>query len=353
MATDGTILRVEQCKDPDREPLTEFYGGILLPGLVNAHCHLELSYLQGAIPEGEGFAAFARAMGEVRHRFPKEEREAAARRIDAQFRHEGVVAVGDISNSEESFPIKTASTIHYHTFAEVYGLRTTDTSHQEPLLKHPHTSLTPHSIYSVQEELFRSICREGEAPLSIHFMESEAESELFLHKGRLWEWYERVGFSCDFLHHESPAHRLIESIPADREVILVHNCCVTQRDIDLIMSHFTAPVHWCLCPVSNRYISRLKPPVELLRSQNLNLCLGTDSGASNGSLRMIDELRLLEGVPLEERLRWATLGGARALGVDHTLGSIEVGKRPGLVLLEGVDLSRMELTENSKLRRIA
>lgn len=325
----------------------------MLPGLVNVHCHLELSYLQGVIPEGEGFAAFARSMGEVRHRFTVEEREEATRRIDAQFRHEGVVAVGDISNDASSFAIKSQSPIHYQTFAEVYGLRTADCSRQEPLLQYPHTSLTPHSIYSLQDELFRSICHEGEAPLSIHFMESEAEAELFLRKGRLWEWYQKVGFSCDFLHYGSPAERLIRSIPPDREVILVHNCCLREEDIDRIMSHFTAPVHWCLCPVSNRYISRLKPPVELLRRHHLSICLGTDSGASNSSLRMIDELRALEGVPLDERLQWATLGGARALGLDHTRGSIEPGKRPGVVLLEGVDLSCMELTDHATLRRLA
>lgn len=319
---------------------------------MNAHCHLELSCLQGQIPSGEGFAAFARAMGEVRHRFTDSEQLQAMQRIDAQFREEGVVAVGDIANDAQSFAVKSQSPIHYRTFAEVFGLRCEDCSRQEPLLQYPHTSLTPHSIYSLQDHLFRTVAGRGRELLSIHFMESEAEADLFCGRGALKEWYDRVGFRCDFLHYGSPSRRLVESVPKERPMMLVHNCCVTSSDIDQILEHFTAPVYWCLCPASNHYISRLKPPVELLRQKGLNICLGTDSGASNGTLRMVDELRLLKGVPLEERLRWATEGGARALGLDHALGTLEVGKRPGIVLLEGADLLRMELTDSSRLRRL-
>lgn len=90
-------------------------------------------------------------------------------------------------------------------------------------------------------------------------METPAEAELFEQRGELWEWYRKAGFTCDFLHYGSPARRIVESVPADRSVILIHNCCVNQQDIDLIMNHFTAPVWWCLCPGSNRYISRLVP----------------------------------------------------------------------------------------------
>lgn len=319
---------------------------------MNAHCHLELSYLQGTIPQGEGFAAFARAMGEVRQRFGAHERMKAIRETDARFRYEGVMAVGDISNDESSFVVKSESPILYKNFAEVYGLRTKDSSRQEPLLQYPHTSLTPHSIYSLQDNLFRAISTQGEELLSIHFLESEAEIDLFNKRGSLWNWYEKVGFSCDFLHYGTPAKRLIRSIPKERKVMLVHNCCLKQEDIDLIMNHFTAPVYWCLCPSSNHYISRLRPPVELLRKNGLNICLGTDSGASNATLRMIDELRYLQDTPLDERLRWATLGGAMALGLDHTLGTVETGKRPGILLLEGIDFAQMELTDRATLHRI-
>ena len=116
-------------------------------------------------------------------------------------------------------------------------------------------------------------------------------------------------------------------------MILVHNCCVTQRDIDVVMNHFTASVRWCLCPRSNRYISRLEPPVELLRRNRLDICLGTDSLASNDRLSVFEEMRMFPEVPLPELLSWAAEGGARALDMDAELGeiggtAIELLRRP-------------------------
>ena len=277
----GRILDVRTCDAPDREPFTELHAGLLTPGFVNAHCHLELSALRGRIPEGCGFAGFARAMGEVRGLADEEERRAAIAAADAEMTRGGIVAVGDIANGEAAFDVKSAGRIAYRTFAEFFGLRTMAADGLRPLLRHPRTSLTPHSVYSVQDAPFRALCAEGTAPLSIHFMESPAEAELFAGRGPLHEWYARAGFACDFLHYGSPAERLVRSIPAERPLILVHACCVGEEEVRRILAHFTAPVYWCLCPRSNRYISRLEPPVALLRSLGARICLGTDSLASN------------------------------------------------------------------------
>lgn len=346
----GRILDVRTCDAPDREPFTEFHAGLLTPGFVNAHCHLELSALRGRIPEGCGFAGFARAMGEVRGLADEEERRAAIAAADAEMTRGGIVAVGDIANGEAAFDVKSAGRIAYRTFAEFFGLRTMAADSLRPLLRHPRTSLTPHSVYSVQDAPFRALCAEGTAPLSIHFMESPAEAELFAGRGPLHEWYARAGFACDFLHYGSPAERLVRSIPAERPLILVHACCVGEEEVRRILAHFTAPVYWCLCPRSNRYISRLAPPVALLRSLGARICLGTDSLASNRSLSLLDELRALGGVPLRESLRWATLGGAEALGLDDALGTVAPGKRPGLNLLTGLDFERMALTPDTRVK---
>lgn len=349
---DGRIVSVTTCAEPDRLCATEFYAGILTPGFVNAHCHLELSYLQGAIPEGCGFAGFARAMGAVRERFSDEERQAAMEAADAAMWQAGIAAVGDVSNGGSAFGVKAASRMTYHTFIEFFGLRSTTVDPLRPLLKHPHTSLTPHSTYSVQDAPFRAICHEGDAPLSIHFMESAAEAELFEQRGSLWEWYARAGFECDFLEYGSPAERIVRSIPASRSTLLVHNCCADACDIELIINHFTTPVVWCLCPRSNDYISRLVPPVELLRAHGAAICIGTDSLASNRSLSILDELKMLRDVPLTELLEWATLGGARALGLEQEFGTVEAGRRCGLNVLSGIDYARMALTPSSQVQRI-
>lgn len=351
------IVAVEQYGEGlDSMAGVEFYSGILCAGFINAHSHIELSYLRGAIAEGEGFAAFAESIGRVRGNFSEEERTTAIAKADRTMWEEGIDAVGDIVNGATSFSAKAASPILYHNFVEVFGLRECNLNRQRELLNYHNTSLTPHSTYSVAEAPFREACENDiDKPLSIHFMESKAEAELYIGSGSLHEWYERVGFRCDFLHYETPAKRIVACTPKERSVLLVHNCAISSRDIEVIMSHFTAPVFWVLCPRSNDYISRIKPQsVELLRSygSNVNICIGTDSLASNWSLSMVEEMKMFSDIPLAEVLRWATINGAKALGIADKYGSIEVGKRSGIVNLTGVNLDDFTLTDTSKAVRI-
>ena len=332
----------------------EFYSGILCAGFVNAHSHLELSYLQGAIEAGGGYAAFAESIGRVRGNFSEEEQLLAIAEHDKAMWSEGVDVVGDIVNGSTSFATKATSKILYHNFAEVFGLRECNLERQRNLVNFPNTTLTPHSIYSVADAPFREVCSEGgDAPLSIHFLESSAEVELYRGSGTLHEWYKKVGFECDFLHYGSPTERIVRCVPKERSVMLVHNCVASKEDIDTIMDHFTAPVYWTLCPRSNNYISGIEPrTVELLRARGLNICIGTDSLASNWSLSMLEELKMFRNIPLAELLQWATINGAKALGIDDMYGSIEVGKRSGVVCLSGVDLENFVLTPSVKAKRL-
>jgi cytosine/adenosine deaminase-related metal-dependent hydrolase len=350
-------VAVEQyCDGLDAMAGVEFYSGILCAGFVNAHSHIELSYLRGAITEGEGFAAFAESIGRVRGNFSEEEQRSAIADADCTMWQEGVDAVGDIVNGATSFETKAASPIYYHNFVEVFGLRECNIDRQRELLSYPNCSLSPHSIYSVADAPFREVCdADRGTPLSIHFLESRAESELYRGCGSLHEWYERVGFRCDFLHYETPAQRIVRCVPKDRSVLLVHNCEVTTKDVEVILNHFTAPVYWVLCPRSNHYISRIEPrSVELLRafSANVNICIGTDSLSSNWSLSMMEELKMFRDIPLVELLQWATINGAKALGIADKYGTIEVGKRSGIVCLSGVDLESFTLTPHTKARRV-
>lgn len=353
----GTITDISAPEHPDREAGVEFYPGIIIPGFVNAHCHLELSHMRGTIAPGRGFTAFAEGMRQNRGRFSDVERLQAADFRDAKMWAEGVSAVADICNGSSTFLLKTKSRIRYHNFMELFGLDADparvfalrDTARRAGLT----ATVTPHATYSLNRVPFAgAVGTDDNRPLSIHFMESPSETQLFEQCGPMWEWYRRDGQRPDFTGCGSPAERLAAQVPADRPVMLIHTCCVTQRDIDIIMGHFTAPVTWVLCPGSNRYISELLPPVNLLRMNGLQIAVGTDSLASNETLSMVRELGMLDGVPLEELLRWATLNGARALGMDDRLGCIEVGKSPGLVLLSGVDMETMTLTPDAKTERI-
>ena len=337
-------------------PGVEFHSGILSAGFINAHSHIELSYLRGAIAAGGGYAAFAENIARVRDIFSAEEQLSAIADADHTMWQEGIDAVGDIVNGDTSFATKATSPIYYKNFAEVFGLRECNLEHQRTLLQYPNTSLSPHSTYSVQEAPFREICEcDCDKPLSIHFLETADEGLLYQDKGSLYEWYKKVGFDCDFLHYGSPSQRIVECIPKERSVLLVHNCALTEQDIVVLTEHFSAPVSWVLCPRSNAYISGVQPrSVELLRKagNNINICIGTDSLSSNWSLSMIEELKMFHDIPLAELLRWATINGAKALGIYDKYGSIEVGKRSGILCLTGVNLENFTLTEHSQAKRI-
>ncbi len=334
----------------------EFHSGILSAGFVNAHSHIELSYLRGAIAEGGGYAAFADSIAKMRDTFSEEERLSAVVEADHTMWQEGVDAVGDIVNGDTSFATKSASPIYYKNFAEVLGLRLCNLENQRALLKYPNTSLSPHSIYSVQDAPFREVCgTDCNEPLSIHFLETEDEALLYCGEGSLHEWYGKVGFECDFLHYGSPAKRIVECVPKDRSVLLVHNCALSEQDIEVLTNHFSMPLSFVLCPRSNAYISGVEPrSVELLRKagSNINICIGTDSLSSNWSLSMVEELKCFKNIPLAELLQWATINGAKALGIDDKYGTVEVGKRSGVICLSGVDLENFALTPRTKARRI-
>ena len=348
----GTITNILRCDAIDSMASVEFFPGILIPGMVNCHCHLELSYLKGAIAEGEGYGGFARSIGAVRNNFTTEERIRSARLADAQMWEEGVEAVADIANDDLVMEVKTQSKIEYHTLFEFFGLNNRDVEpHFDLANRYPRSYVTPHSTYSVQDEPFRQICARNSSLLSIHLLESDAEEGLYHGRGSLHEWYQRMGWESDFLKYESPAGRVAGCIDRKCRVLLVHNTRATAEDIATVESH-TKNGTWVLCPESNRFISNDRPPVELLRKSGVAIAVGTDSLASARSLSMIENLRLLGNHPLRELLTWATLNGAKALGIDGMKGSIEIGKRPGLVVIEGADLHNLCLTPESVAHRI-
>jgi cytosine/adenosine deaminase-related metal-dependent hydrolase len=349
----GTITSITRHDNIDCVASVEFYPGILIPGMINAHCHLELSYLRGAIAEATGFAGFAREIGRVRGNYTNEERIHAASVADSEMWHEGVEAVCDIANDTLIMPVKERSKIEYHTLFEAFGLLTEKADAQFAMAaQYRHAGATPHSTYSLQDGVFREIANSGSEPLSIHMLESDDETALYNKYGSLWDWYSRMGWECDFLHYGSPAQRIASSVPADRPTILVHGCKATAKDVALLNDHFHRPPVWVLCPESNRYISGITPSISMLREMGATIAIGTDSLASTRNISMIENMRQLGNIPLAELLTYATLNGAKALGITEKKGNIEVGKQPGLAVISGVDLHTLQLTSESVSTRI-
>ena len=323
---EGRLLRIERTDRIDAQQNVEFYNGALVPGFVNAHCHLELSYLKGRIARGGGLAAFADAIASERGKTSPEERAAAAAYWDCRMFRDGVTAVGDICNGTSTFPLKRKSPVRYHNFVECFGLQAQDFTPMRTVLRECtgsglEGSLTPHSTYSLQDAPFRAVAAESHR-LSVHFMESRSEAELYRARGPLHERNLRERVTIDFAGYGSPARRILDSVPPDRPLLLVHGTFASRQEIESLAERFGDRLSWVLCPRSNETLS------------------------------IVEELKMLRSVPLDEALRWATLGGAEALGIDLWAGSFVPGKRPGAVLLGGIDFHTTTLRDDAFSRRI-
>lgn len=326
--------------------------GILSPGFVNAHCHLELSHMKGMIPPHTGLQEFVKQIVALR----QVEAEAIQEAIVAaenEMVSNGIVAVGDISNTLDTLEQKAKHHLAYYSFVELYDLdpiRAHDKiiagieiqkQFQENCIR---ASLVPHAPYSVSPRLWTLLSEHFEShTISMHNQETADENDFFKTKtGSFLGMYERTKVSLDFF--EPTGKSSIQSVlPIFKNAttsILVHNSFTNAEDIQAVKNQMPN-TFWCLCPNANQYIEQTMPPIELLRSEKANIIVGTDSYASNWSLNVLDELKTIQQyhthIPLAEMLQWATLNGARALQMDKHLGSFEKGKKPGLVLITGVD----------------
>jgi cytosine/adenosine deaminase-related metal-dependent hydrolase len=196
--------------------------------------------------------------------------------------------------------------------------------------------------------------------VSIHNQETAFEDELFLqNSGDFVRMYEmmKLDNSCHKASGKSSLQTYFQKLDNAAHVILVHNTFTKQKDLDFVKT--TRPpdtVSYCICINANQYIEQAVPPVEMLRTNNCNIVIGTDSLASNWSLSIWDEIKTINkffpNVPLQEQLGWATINGAKALQKDKQLGSFHKGKKPGVILLEGLDADDKDCVQLVKPKRL-
>jgi cytosine/adenosine deaminase-related metal-dependent hydrolase len=366
-AADGTILFVESGNEASAPgPETEFYSGIIIPGFVNCHCHLELSHLKGIIPAGKGLGPFLAELTTAGKSIP-EAIISAAEAADRDMYREGTELCADICNNSSTFGIKRESSISYFNLIEVFA---SDPALAPERIQHAANlaaesskaglpfSIVPHSVYSVSLPLFRLIKeRSGRNRVnSIHFMESEGE-ELFLtdRSGPLMESFSKAGLIPSLLQTpENCVSAILDEITPSGSLILVHNTLAGRETVRKINPR--GNVYWCLCPSSNLRIEGRMPPVAMLKEEGCDIVTGTDSLASNDSLGILPELKTIQhhnpSVRLEDLIRWSTINGARALGQENKYGSISPGKKPGLLLIENADTVNMKLTPGTTVSRL-
>jgi len=338
----------------------EYFQGIICPGFVNVHTHLELSYAKDAIEPGRGIDVFIHELEQLKQRIPQAEKSKAIVSAIREMQLSGTVAAGDIMNTDQSLEAKQNSTMQFYNFIEVYGsqakdaLRIWDRMFSLSLAVPEPKNIVPHAPYSLSRTLFQKI-RDYQKPahtLSMHHMESEGEADFFLDaSGALAARFRSWGL--DLPAHvptgKRPLASLSDFLQTTDKLLLIHNTFITKDDIELA-NKMSPSVFYGLCPNANLFIENHLPPVNLLKEATSNICIGTDSLASNRQLNVLEELKTLDknfDIDLQELIQWATLNGARALGMQNKLGSIETGKSPGLVHIKNVDFESKQPLRNA------
>ncbi|MEM6800771.1 MAG: amidohydrolase family protein [Bacteroidota bacterium] len=362
---DGKIVALAPLDRASRLDLKQ-YEGVLLPGFVNAHCHLELSFMKKQVPEGTGMTAFIGEVFSKRLSFTDTEKIEAVHEEMQSLWEAGTVAVGDICNTQHSLPAKIKyRDIFTHSFIELIGL---DLGRIEPELNKGQAlitefeteglqvSMSPHAPYSMSSELIREIFRQQPSRVSIHILESKEERELFENgSGPFLHFYRQLNLPYLGFSSKSPLDHVLQEMSHHQAVIFVHATEMTEEEIQRI-THLFPQAYFCLCPRSNKYIHNTYPQVSSFTKFTNQICLGTDSLASNHDLNVFEEAKCVHKispeVPLEELLNWLTLQGAIALGIDDRWGSFLVGQRPGINLIKDLDLLERQLREGSFVEKI-
>ena len=361
---DGTIEALVGIEEAGED--IQSFEGILTPGLINAHCHLELSHMKGMIPAHSGLQEFVKQIVALR-KVEEHVVEEAIIAAENEMYQNGIVAVGDICNTLDTLSIKHKHKLAYYSFVELYDLDPTRSDDkinagvkmQEAFEQNcVRASLVPHAPYSVSFNLWKLLSNYfGAHTITMHNQETMDENEFFEKKtGSFLGMYERTKVSLDFFEATglSSLQSVLPYFKKAARSILVHNSFTSAADIKAVQKEMPNSF-WCLCPNANQYIEETMPPIELLRASGAEIIIGTDSYASNWSLNIIDEIKTIQkynpSIPLAEMLGWATINGARALQMDAGLGSFEKGKKPGIVLIKGADTNGL-LSKTSSAQRL-
>lgn len=363
----GRIVSIENTSGNLKEERnTEYYNGIIIPGFVNCHCHLELSHMKGSVSKGTGLGDF---IGQIRNsRYSNKEIMLRSSFSEDNYMYkEGIELCADICNTADTFHMKKDSRINYINLIEVFGLdrekavkRMNEVNNvaAEARVNELIYSLVPHSVYSMSLTLLRLLKSESlnNRVTSVHFMETRGEESFLTERtGNLMNTYEQSGLLPKNLetaiNHEDA---ILNEITPSGNLILVHNTFTGRETVKRLRERKN--LFYCVCPNSNLYIENTLPPLNMLLEEGCEIVVGTDSLASNSTLSILEELKTLQlsfpETSIEKLIAWATINGARALASDDRFGSIEPGKIPGLLVLENVDLQNMKLLPDSFVTRL-
>jgi cytosine/adenosine deaminase-related metal-dependent hydrolase len=355
----GRVLRVGDRTPPaDAAGAAEDLGDVaLMPGLVNAHTHLELSWMAGRVPPAATMDEWIRTLIGVRLTGPdggQDEADRAARDAAASMRASGTVLVGDISNGLTTPPALRAAGLGGVVFHELLGFGVVDPA---PLVRDAWLraraaeasvaagappivcSVVAHAPYSVSPVLFREIARQAQgAPLSVHLAESKEEIEFVrAGSGPIRDMLAQLGaWTGSWTAPGSDPVTYLSSLGyLGRGVLVVHGVHLTEAGLDALREMDAVLV---ACPRSNTWVGGGLPPVARFYGSGVRVAIGTDSLASVATLNVFDELaelrRIAPEVTAAKLLESATRVGAAALGFGDEFGAIAPGMRASFVSVD-------------------
>lgn len=339
-----TILK----KYPD-ERVIDLEGKLIMPGLVNLHTHLELSWLKGVIGEKSGFFEWVLELVELRK---KEDNTIAAESVAGGLREAiktGTTCIADTSSRETSLQYLIKNGIRANVYLEVLGM---DESHADDILKalrkrlegfkslpdRLRVGISPHAPYSVSAKLLKllsGICSENGLISSIHVSETTAESFYLQGKPSAMDGYmKRFGWDALKPNRGRTPVSFLNKYNLLNNGIAVHSIHVDSRDLSLLKSAGASVAH---CPRSNHYLNAGTAPVGDMIDAGINVGIGTDSLASNLDMDMWEEMRfayLVNRLPARKIIEMATINGANAMGLGQITGSLEAGKDADIIAID-------------------
>ncbi len=337
ISDEGEILDIYEDRSVVPKEKLEIHDGILSPGFINAHCHLELSHLNGIAKKGQGFLSFLSVVKQ-RNNFNKDEIMLAIENGEQQMKQNGIVGVGDICNTADTLFKKGNENLQYYNFIETFqpnSEKISETIQYALQLRNKFrltgkkATIVPHAPYSVPPKLMQRIINYFDLSddiLTIHMQETEEENILFEKKcGLFYNWLVSINATQSIWNEREKSTSIIHELK-NKNIILVHNTFTKKEDLN--------QAYYCTCPKANLYIENTLPDYSIFDTDKL--CVGTDSLASNDSLSILEELKVIKensDFDINTLLKIACKNGAEALGFKK-LGTFEKGKKPGINLIK-------------------
>ena len=327
------------------EPVTDLGASTLLPGLINAHCHLDFTRFKGAISARHSFTEWIKTINALRRGFTTPEYIESIAEGFALLAQGGITTVANIESFPELLPQLPVPPLRTWWFLELIDVRSR-INEDETLLgalsffeSHPEWlggfGLSPHAPYTASIDLYRLArsCGEKYGMLSTtHIAESVEEHEMFSHaRGPLHDFLAGMGRDNSDCGQGSALSHLIDHGVIGPNWIIAHLNYLQDYDYDLVAQSGASVVH---CPKCHTYFGHAPFPMKALQKYGINVCLGTDSLASNNTLDMRSEMReaqALHGLEDREVMEIVLLNGAKALGQAGKLGQLSPGAIADLV----------------------